>query len=73
MTISDDTAKNVAKNIYELAVRDGVPDPLAHTLAAVEIVMMVKGNKSFQDSMKLVHRAVKDYHLSLKEPAEVNS
>lgn len=73
MTISNDTAKEAAKRIYDRIneIRKSLPDyfgfdPLFITLSLVEDMMTIPGNKSYQESMQLLHRAIKDYHLNLK-------
>jgi hypothetical protein len=74
MTISNDTAKEAAKRIYDrIREMPMVADPLFITLSIVEDLMTIAGNKSYQESMQLLHRAVKDYHLSLRERSDVKA
>jgi len=69
MTVSKATADEIAKKLYD-KMSDISDDPFIDTLELVEIIMQVAGNKSFQESMVLLHKAVKDYELTLLKSHE---
>lgn len=77
MTISKQTAKDVAEKVFSRAEQAGVQDPLSLCLDIVEDLYGVNGNKSFRESLDLIHlevkncyidRAIRDY--TKKNPAD---
>lgn len=67
MTVSRETAREVAQKIYDRLETAGVKDPLVTGLEIVEAMQSVPGNKSFRESLDLIHKMVKAYHMYKKK------
>lgn len=66
MTIAKETAKLAAQKIIEVISSSGGEPPHIVALQVIEALQGIPGNKSYQDSLQLMHREIKEIAIKTK-------